>query len=140
LSEGLPLSEVVVPDDRVGCDVLLADKSTENAADLFSSKKFSDIVQQARDEYDHVIIDTPPVLVVPDARIISQNTDAIVFVVQWDKTIKPAVIDALRQFESVNTQVSGLVLNQISLRGMRRYGYGDKYGAYSSYGSKYYVN
>ncbi|MEP4196184.1 MAG: polysaccharide biosynthesis tyrosine autokinase [Aliishimia sp.] len=140
LSEGSLLEDVVVREDRVGCDVLLADTSTENAADLFSSLKFAELLQKAREQYDHVIIDTPPVLVVPDARIISQNTDAIVFVVHWDKTIKPAVIDALRQFESVNTQVSGLVLNQISLRGMRRYGYGDKYGTYSAYGSKYYTN
>lgn len=140
LSEATPLADVVVRDEKIGCDVLLADKTTENAADLFSSQRFAELVRTSRDAYDHVIIDTPPVLVVPDARIISQNTDAVVFVVQWDKTIKPAVIDALREFESVNTQVSGLVLNQVSLRGMRRYGYGDKYGAYSAYGAKYYTN
>lgn len=140
LAEGVPLQDVVLKDEKLGCDVLLADKSTENAADLFSSQRFSDLIKTARDSYDHIIIDTPPVLVVPDARIIAQNTDAIVFVVHWDKTIKPAVIDALREFESVNAQVSGLVLNQVNVKGMRRYGYGDKYGAYASYGAKYYNN
>lgn len=140
LAEDVPLQDVVLHDERLGCDVLLADKSTENAADLFSSQRFAELIQTAREQYDHIVIDTPPVLVVPDARIIAQNTDAIVFVVHWDKTIKPAVVDALREFESVNAQVSGLVLNQINVKGMRRYGYGDKYGAYASYGSKYYNN
>ena len=140
LADGMPLEDVLVRDERTDCDVLLANKTTENAADLFSSQRFADLIAYARTQYDHIIIDTPPVLVVPDARIIAQNVDSIVFVVQWDKTIKPAVVDALREFESVNTQVSGLVLNQVSLRGMRRYGYGDKYGAYSAYGAKYYTN
>lgn len=140
LADNVPLADVVIRNESLGCDVLLADKTTENAADLFSSKRFAELMKTARESYDHVIVDTPPVLVVPDARIIAQNVDAIVFVVQWDKTIKPAVIDSLREFESVNKQVSGLVLNKVSLKGMRRYGYGDKYGAYSAYGAKYYNN
>ncbi len=140
LSESTPIEEAIFTDQRVGCDVLLADKSTGNAADIFASKRFAEMIDASREKYDHIIIDTPPVLVVPDARIIAQNVDAIVFVVRWDKTNKHAVIDGLREFESVNTQATGLVLNQISVRGMKQYGYGSKYGTYSIYGSKYYTN
>jgi capsular exopolysaccharide synthesis family protein len=140
LSESTPVEEAIVTDSRVGCDVLLADKSTGNAADIFASKRFAEFLDESREKYDHIIIDTPPVLVVPDARIIAQNVDALVFVVRWDKTNKHAVIDGLREFESVNVRAAGLVLNQISVRGMKRYGYGSKYGTYSVYGSKYYIN
>ena len=90
--------------------------------------------------YDFVIVDTPPVLVVPDARVIAQNVDAVLFTVRWDKTSKTQVRDALRMFETVGVSVSGIVLNQIDGRGMKRYGFGDSYGAYSSYGKKYYNN
>ena len=49
-----------------------------------------------------------------------------------------AVSEALRQFSSVGIDVSGLVLAQIDPKGMKRYGYGGKYGAYSAYGRGYY--
>jgi Mrp family chromosome partitioning ATPase len=78
------------------------------------------------------------VLVVPDARVIGQFVDAIIFSVAWDRTSKTQVTEALRQFESVGIRVHGLVMAQIDPRGMKRYGYGGKYGAYSSYGKGYY--
>ena len=45
---------------------------------------------------------------------------------------------AMREFESVNLRVTALVLSQIDPKGMKRYGYGGKYGAYSTYGRGYY--
>jgi Mrp family chromosome partitioning ATPase len=78
------------------------------------------------------------VLVVPDARVIGQSADAIVFNVRWDSTTHAQVDEALRQFETVNLPVTGLVLTQIDPKGMKRYGYGGRYGAYSRYGKRYY--
>ena len=98
------------------------------------------MMKDLRSHYDIIIIDTPPVLIVPDARVIAQHVDASVFVVKWDRTQKEQVIAALREFESVGKPVSGVVLNQINPRGMKRYGYGNAYGPYSTYGSKYYLN
>ena len=132
--------DVVVHSELLGADVLLGDKGQSNAADIFSSERFSSLLEELRSRYDIVLIDTPPVLIVPDPRVIAQNVDATVFVVRWDRTQKEQVIGALREFESVGKPVSGLVLNQISPRGMKRYGYGNNYGPYSAYGSKYYLN
>jgi len=73
------------------------------------------------------------VLAVPDARVIGQSVDAILYTVKWDSTSHRQVLDGLKSFESVNLKVSGLVLSQIDKRGMKRYGYGDSYGAYQSY-------
>ncbi len=132
--------DVVIHDEMLGADVLIGDKGQANAADIFSSERFAKLIREVRSLYDIVIVDTPPVLIVPDARVIAQNADAIVFVVKWDRTQKEQVLGALREFESVGKPVSGLVLNQISPRGMKRYGYGGNYGPYSTYGSKYYLN
>ena len=74
----------------------------------------------------------------PDARVIGQSVDAIIYSVTWDDTSKSQVYEGLRQFASVNLRVTGLVLAQIDPKGMKRYGYGGKYGAYSRYGKKYY--
>lgn len=132
------LSDVIVHEPRLGADVLMGEKTPVNAADLFASEKFHTLLETARETYDYIIIDTPPVLVVPDARVIGQSADAIVFNVRWDSTTHAQVAEALRQFETVNVPVTGLVLSQIDPAGMKRYGYGGRYGAYSRYGARYY--
>jgi len=134
------LAQAVFRAEGFGADVLGCQATTMNAADLFATDQFKTLIRDARDAYDAVIIDTPPVLVVPDARIIAEEVDAIIFTVQWDKTSKPQVEEALRQFHNSGQRLTGLVLGQISQRRMKRYGYGGQYGAYSAYSSKYYVN
>ena len=138
LSGEVHLHEVVFHDNRLDADVLMGEKSRANAADLFSSERFREFLTRAREAYDFVIIDTPPVLVVPDSRVIGQQADAILFTVAWDRTHRSQVTAALREFESVNLRVAGIALAQIDPKGMRRYGYGGKYGAYSGYGKGYY--
>ncbi|WP_323764768.1 GumC family protein [Marinovum sp.] len=138
LTEGRPLSELVVRAPGMDVDVLRGEKASINAADLFSSDRFQEFLQELRQAYDYIVIDTPPVLVVPDARVIGQFVDAVIFSVAWDRTSKTQVTEALRQFQSVGIRVHGLVMAQIDPRGMKRYGYGGKYGAYSSYGKGYY--
>ena len=140
LSSDAPLDDFVIHDASIGVDVLIGEQSAANAADIFSSESFKRLLSAARNKYDLIIIDTPPVLVVPDARIIAQQADALLFVVRWDSTSKPQVAEALRMFDSIGQAISGIVLNQINPRGMKRYGYGGKYGAYSTYGRKYYNN
>ena len=85
-----------------------------------------------------MIIDTPPVLVVPDARVIGQSVDAIIFTVAWDRTSKSQITESIRQFSTANLNLTGLVLSQVDPKGMRRYGYGGRYGAYAAYGEGYY--
>lgn len=119
-------------------DVLIGEKAASSAADLFSSEAFAQLIADARERYDIILIDTPPVLVVPDARVIAPIVDAVVFVVRWDHTSKTQVQEGLRMLSTTNTRIAGLVLNQIDPKGMRRYGYGERYGAYGSYGKNYY--
>ncbi|WP_254698529.1 MULTISPECIES: polysaccharide biosynthesis tyrosine autokinase [unclassified Sagittula] len=136
LSGAATPEEVILHDELTGADILFGEKGPSNAADVFATEQFSMLMRRLRDMYDIVIIDTPPVLIVPDARLIAQNVDATLFVVRWDQTQSEQVLAALREFESVGKPVSGLVLNQISPEGMKRYGYG--YANYSNYGGKYY--
>lgn len=140
LNGDVALSDAAIYDEILGADILVSEPSSENAADTLSSQRFLAFLKAAREAYDFVIIDTPPVLVVPDARVVAQHVDVVLFTVHWDKTSKTQVRDALHMFETVNVTVNGLVLNQIDPKGMKRYGYGDTYGAYGSYGTKYYTN
>ncbi|TDE38845.1 GumC family protein [Antarcticimicrobium sediminis] len=135
------LEDVVYKNEELGFDILIGEKSSINAADLFSSERFHHFITQARDKYDVVIIDTPPVLVVPDARVIAQSVDAILYSVLWDKTTKSQVAEGLNQFSMLGLGVSGLVLDHIDPKRMKRYGYGGKYGSYyGAYTKGYYDN
>ncbi|UTH46212.1 GumC family protein [Loktanella salsilacus] len=127
------LDQAVFTPEILGIDVLMGEKSSINAADVFASGAFGDFMKAVRAEYDYIIIDTPPVLVVSDARVIGPYADAIIYVVNWDKTTKVQVNEGLRQLNSVNLKVTGLALTQIDPKGMKRYGYGKGYG-YGAYG------
>lgn len=130
LSGDVNLEDAVVYEPSLGADILIGEKAKTNAADIFSSERFRDFLKDARTKYDYIIIDTPPVNVVPDARVIGQSVDAVIYAVKWDSTTHRNVQDGLKALESVNIRVAGLVLSQINIRGMKLYGYGDTYGSY----------
>ncbi len=135
LSNEISLKDAVIHDPILKSDILASETSQVNAADILSSKQFEELLKAARDIYDVIIIDTPPVLVVPDARIVSQHADAVLFTIRWGKTTKAQVREALQMFETVGVPVSGLVLNQIEPKVMKEYGQ----GTYGSYGKEYYT-
>lgn len=134
----IPLAEAAFRAEALGADVIRGEDSPVNAADLFSSERFRAFCEDLRRAYDHIVIDTPPVLVVPDARIIAPNADALILAVRWDRTSHAQLAEALRMFDSTGQKITGLVLTQVNPKGMRKYGYGNKYGAYAAYGAKYY--
>ncbi|WP_457646016.1 GumC family protein [Profundibacter sp.] len=133
LSGEAKLEDVAIFNEDLKADILIGEKSAINAADIFSSDRFHKFLDDLRKKYDYVIIDTPPVLAVPDARVIGQSVDAILYTVKWDSTTRRQVSEGLKSLRSVGAAVTGLVLAQINKRGMKRYGYGDSYGAYGDY-------
>lgn len=135
------IESAVVKDVLPHCDLLLGEKTSINAADFFASEQFIDFIAMARTKYDQIILDTPPVLVVPDARLIGRVTDATLFSVHWGFTHRDQVSASIKMLEVVNVKVNGTVLNRIDAKKMKSYGYGGKYGnygVYSNYGSSYY--
>lgn len=132
LSGETPLEDVTFHDEALGADILVGEKSNVNAADIFSSDRFDQFLTYVRSVYDVIIIDSPPVLVVPDARVIGQSVDAILYVVKWEKTTKSQVEAGLRQLETANLRIAGFSLSQIDTKAMQKYGYGGKYGAYGA--------
>lgn len=134
-----PLDEIVHREPKLSFDILLGERANINAADFFASERFTSFLDRVRDAYDFIVVDTPPVLLVPDALVIAQSADVVAYVVQWDKTPRRQVADGLRAFATVNAPVTGLVLSQVDPRGMKRYGHGGSYGqGYRAHSKKYY--
>ena len=135
----LPFEEVTHYSEDLGIDILASRKSNINGADFFSSARTLAFLDRARTEYDVIIIDTPPVLIVPDARLIGQLADALLYMVRWDQTTRTQVQEGLNALSTIDVKVSGLVLSQIDVRKATHYGgqYRELYGAYRN---KYYRN
>jgi capsular exopolysaccharide synthesis family protein len=116
------LADAIIKTEKQG-DALVCEPASVDTVDLFSSERFKNLLAEARKAYDIVLIDSPPVLSVPDARAIAQNSDATILTVRYNYTRREQIREAIQQFNSVNVQVTGFVLNGISRAEMKQYGY-----------------
>lgn len=132
LSGEKSLIEAVERNYLIDADVLVGERTAMNAADVFSSTRFRALIAEARRIYDVVIIDTPPVLLVPDARVVGQLADAIVYAVEWNGTPKRDVVAGLRMMRDGGTPVTGLAMTRIDTKKLKSYG---QYGGYGPYGN-----
>lgn len=111
--------------------VVTRGKSPTNPSELLSSSKFKEFLDLIADKFDHVIIDTPPVLAVTDGIIISQFAGVNLVIARYAKTQMKELELTINRFEQVGVKVNGIILNDIQ-RSSAGYGYGYNY----SYGYK----
>ncbi len=114
-------------------------RSNLNAADILSSGRFKDLIDDLRKKYDLVILDSPPVLVVADARILSAQADAVVYVVRWDHTPRGAVLEGLKEMRAMRTPLAGVVMTMVNEAKASKYAY-DGYAYYRGRYRDYYVS
>ncbi len=96
-------------------------------AEILASKKMTDLIQRWRGEYDHIVLDTPPVSMFTDAVVLGTRADAAVLVVRSGVTSRYAVCHTRDLLHRANVNIAGLVLNGVDLR--------YENGYYRSYGS-----
>lgn len=114
-------------------------RTSINAADVLSSQRFVHLTKALCNDYDLVILDTPPALVVTDARILSQLADAVVYAVRWNKTPRGAVLEGLKEMQSVGAPIAGLVMTMVNEARAKKYSY-DGYNYYKGKYRDYYLN
>jgi capsular exopolysaccharide synthesis family protein len=131
VSGAQPLTECVhqLPDSRLW--VMPCGKDVPNAAELFSTIAFRNALQSLAAMFDWVVIDAAPVRPVSDARLLSPQVTAVVFVASADSTPAPLVRMALRRLADSGARVLGVVLNRYDTTRAEKY-YGD-YSSYSGY-------
>jgi Mrp family chromosome partitioning ATPase len=85
----------------------------ENPADLLNSPRFIEVMEELTDRYDHVIIDSPPVLAVTDSRIIAASCDVSVLVLRADRADRKLCEMSRDGLISVGANLVGLVMNYV---------------------------
>ncbi|SFR09539.1 GumC family protein [Poseidonocella sedimentorum] len=107
------LQNAVLSDGETGLDILMCESANPASADMFSSRQFQRFIEAARESYDHILLDTPPVLLVPDARVISRVADAILVALRWQSTSRRKLSDGLAALETVNARAAGIVTTRV---------------------------
>ena len=106
--------------------VLPAGPQPPNAAELLTSGRLGALVTQLLATYDHVIVDSPPVLGLADAPLIGSQVEAVVFAVETYGPKTGSVLAALARLREANANVVGAVLTKFEQR-KAQYGYGAEY-------------
>ncbi len=110
--------------------ILPAGTPPPNPAELLASANMRDLLNDLREKYDHIVIDTPPTLSVTDAVVLSQRVDAIILVIRSSKTTKQALRRTRDILAQVNARITGVLLNAVDLTSPDYYYYYEYQGKY----------
>ncbi len=113
--------------------ILPAGTPPPNPAELLASTNMRDVLAQLREQYDHIVVDTPPSLSVTDAVVLSPRADAVVLVIRSGQTTKQSLRRARDILSQVNAKVVGVLLNAVDLSSPDYYYYYEYQGKYASY-------
>ena len=119
------------------CFVLPAGKATNKSTELVESERFKALMDRLSEEFDHIIIDTPPIGVFPDAMFLAEYAQEVIYVSSFDRVPRRTVKHFVNQLDKTKAHVCGVVLNgrkNARSGGVNSYNY-----AYNSkYAEKYY--
>ncbi|MCJ7623816.1 MAG: polysaccharide biosynthesis tyrosine autokinase [Anaerolineaceae bacterium] len=116
--------------------IITAGRLPPNPSELLGSKKMHNILEKIKEESDIVLIDTPPVLAVTDATVLSPQVDGVLVIMQPGKTKFDAAKQTIEQLRRVGANIIGVVLNDVKVK-RSKYGYYYNRG-YQIYQTDYY--
>jgi capsular exopolysaccharide synthesis family protein len=137
--DGADESKIVKIDSDSGLHFIPVASGTSNPQDLLDSNQMRALIDKMRTVYDLIVLDTPPVLSLSDAGLLSQSADATIFLVRWGRTPRSVVSSALKSFRTTGGKIAGIVLSRVDMRSHARYAFGDPHysdGYYGEYKSR----
>ncbi|MDV2626983.1 CpsD/CapB family tyrosine-protein kinase [Lacticaseibacillus rhamnosus] len=99
-----------------------------NPAKLLNSKRMGELIDWAREKFDIVVLDAPPVLAVSDVQVLVPKTDGVVVIANMGKTLKSDLKRTVEVLKLADAKVLGAVERIKAKRGDKGYGYGYGYG------------
>lgn len=141
------VSQLLVGDDKLrdavtpfkqqeGLDVVLCGPVPPNPGELLGTERFDNLLQEAKEQYDYVIIDSPPLLNVADAAILAGHNVPLLFVVRLFRTTRHDLRMAYERIQTIQAKCTGLIINQAEVPKHSGYGY-YRYGHYRHYTDGY---
>lgn len=131
------MEDVICNTNVENMDIIFAGRTTPSPTELLDNSYFEKLIQYARENYDVVLIDSPPLGSVIDTAIIAPKCDGAVIVVEAKKCSYRFIQDVKKQLEMTGIRILGVVLNKVQVE---KGGYYSRYykGYYKGYYSGYY--
>lgn len=112
VDENAQISDYVQHSRITNLDFIPAGRRVVNPSELLSSKRFENILNEARGQYDYVVVDSPPVLGIADAVVIANAVDSTIYIVQASRLLTRDVQTALSRLTKTGANVAGAVLTK----------------------------
>lgn len=127
----MELAKVAQPTEIENLHVVTSGPIPPNPSELVGSKKMAALISTAGEAYDIVLVDSPPVVTVTDASLLSTMVDGVLLVVKTASTKIEMVQESKSLLERVNAKIIGVILNHVDANGSNYY-----YQYYYYYGEK----
>jgi capsular exopolysaccharide synthesis family protein len=125
-----PIEALVKRTEMPEVSVLTSGPGADNISNLLHSHRMLELVQRLRSEFDVILIDTPPMLDIADARVLGRLADAAILVFRAGRTSKDMALAAKRRLTDDGIPVLGTILNAWDSKANSSYGYGYTYAEY----------
>ena len=138
-SNRIDLFTIVHPTEFENLSIICSGTIPPNPAELLGSEPMEDFLNEIANDFDYIIIDTPPINIVSDALPLIRESDGVVLIVRYNSSTHPEVERAIASLEFIDAKILGFVVNFVETRANGRYKYSNygkygKYGRYSGYG------
>ncbi|MDU1314090.1 MAG: CpsD/CapB family tyrosine-protein kinase [Clostridium septicum] len=106
--------------------LLTSGKIPPNPSEMLGSKAMKNLLKELRENFDYIIIDTPPVQAVTDSQVLSTEADGTLLVIKAEKTKRDSVHNSINLLRKVNANIIGTVLNGVNNNSGNYHYYGEK--------------
>ncbi len=139
LSGHAELNEIVRPSNVENVEFVSAGKVPPNAAELLSGSRIAELIQALAKQYDHVVLDAPPVMGLADTPLVASHAEGTVFVVESHSTRSTAALRSIERLRDAHVRIVGVLLTKFETKRANlgsSYDYGYEYGLSDRTGKK----
>ena len=129
-TDEIDIHDIIKPSGLDNLDIITAGHVPPNPSELLSSNKMDELFAKLREEYDYIIVDSPPIIAVTDALILSKKVDQLVLVIRVNSTEREIIEQAKSLLKNIDVKAAGVVVNGIEVK---KYYSGYKYYYYYYY-------
>ena len=134
LAGHLPLEDVICSTQIENFDIIFSGQYPPNPSELLNNKRFEELINYAKQHYDYVIIDTPPLGLVIDAAIVASKCDSAIIVIAKNQVKFSRAKSVMEQLEKSGCKIMGAIINDVnSQKNKKMNGYYSKYSQYDKY-------
>jgi capsular exopolysaccharide synthesis family protein len=123
LSQQVDIEDVLQDTTVSNLTIITSGPIPPNPAEMMSSNRMNTVLQNLRERYDIIILDTPPLLAVTDAQIIASKSDGVLMVVNYGKVKRDMAVKAKANLDRVGAKLLGVVMNNVKRKASEGYYY-----------------